>query len=499
MKIHVIKPTSQSPGKLRVCAYCRVSTVSEDQENSLENQKMHYEELIKSNPTYEYVDVYYDSGISGFKENRPGFQQMMQDARDGKIDLIITKSVSRFARNTVTVLKAARELKELGIGIFFELQNINTLTEAGELLLTVVSAFAQAESENYSQLSKMGIQRKYEKGEPIQRLHRCYGYTKNDNGEYMVDPEEGIWVKKIYELIAAGYSLAEVKRYLNGLELKTTQGADFTESTVLRIIENEIYKGDFIMHKHFVNADRKEVRNEGQVDSWYIENDHPAIVSRKLWQRAQDAIVQKRAYLAEGSVLGENTEDIYPYKKQIYCSKCGYSLYRRVYSNGNRVCWCCSGQKRYKKKLCTGINVPDSIIRSWGNFDGNIYIEKVTDELGKSTFKYTTEKAWQRKHKKKEVPQIPDLNEENYPYLKKIFCKECGSRLVRLTQFNENVKWICSGTKRKGRNFCKGVRVPDEIIRSWNIETDILVEGKDDKYGKKSYSYTSKTSTSKKC
>lgn len=498
MKIHVLKPASETSGKLRVCGYCRVSTEAEEQENSLENQKSHYEELIRNNPAYEFVDVYYDFGISGFKEKRPGFQQMMQDARDGKIDLIITKSVSRFARNTVTVLKAVRELRELGIGIFFELQNINTLTESGELLLTVISAFAQAESDNYSQLSKMGIQRKYEKGEPIQRLERCFGYTKNEDGEYEVDPEEGKWVKKMYELIAGGYTSADVKRYLNRLGVKTVQGADFTESTVFRIIENEIYKGDFIMHKHFVNADRKEIRNEGQVDSWYIEDDHPAIVSRKLWQEAQDAIAKKRDYLAKGSIVGDNNEEIYPYKLQLYCDQCGYPLYRRVYSNGNRVCWCCSGQKRFKKRFCNGINVPDSVIRSWSDIEENIYIRKVTDEIGKSTFKYSTEKSWMRKHRKKEIPTVPELNEENYPYLKKIYCKECGSRLVRYIQSNEVVKWICAGNKHKGSEFCKGVRVPDEVIRAWNIETEVFIEGKDDNHGKKSYSYTGKTGSGQK-
>lgn len=496
MKIHVIKPERKLSGKLRVCAYCRVSTEAEEQENSLENQKSHYEELIRSNPSYEFVNVYYDFGISGFKEQRPGFQQMMQDARDGKIDLIIAKSVSRFARNTVTVLKAVRELKELGIGIFFELQNINTLTEAGELMLTIISAFAQAESENYSQLSKMGIQRKYEKGEPIQRLERCFGYTKNEAGEYEVDSEEGKWVKKMYELIADGYSSADVKRYLNSQGVKTVKGSKFTELTVISIIENEIYKGDFIMHKHFVNADRKEVKNEGQVDSWYIEDDHQAIVSRKLWQRAQDAIAKKREYLAEGSIVGENDEEIYPYKFLLYCDKCGYPLYRRVYSKGNRVNWGCSGQKRYKKKFCEGINIPDSVVRSWGDIEEAIYVKKLTDELGKSTFKYSTEKAWKRRHKKKETPILPELNEVNYPYFKKLYCKECGSQLVRYTQENGAVKWICNGYKRKGSSFCKGVRVPDEVIREWNIETEVLIEGKEDKHGKKSYSYSSKTGES---
>lgn len=497
MEIHVIKPSVDVDKKLRVCAYCRVSTIEEEQEHSLENQMGHYEEMIRSNSKYEFVNVYYDFGISGFKEKRPGFQKMMQDARDGKIDLIITKSISRFARNTVTVLKAARELKEIGVGIFFELQNINTLTEAGELMLTVLSAFAQAESENYSYLSKLGIQRKYEKGESIQRLERCFGYMKNEKGEYSVDPKEGPWVKRIYELIADGYTSAEVKRHLNEMGIKTVQGVAFTESTIIRIIENEIYKGDFIMHKYFVNADRKEVRNTGQVDSWYVEDDHVAIVSRKLWQRAQDALARKREYLSEGSIVGENTEEIYPYKNQIFCDKCGFPLYRRVYSNGNRVSWGCSGRTRYKKSFCEGINIPDSVIRSWGEIDENIFIRQVVDELGKVSFKYSAERAWQLKHKRKEIPQIPELNEANYPYMKKIYCKKCGSRLVRLVQNNETVHWICNGYKRKGTNFCKGVRVPDEVVRNWDISSNILIDRKDGKDGKKSYSYTGKAGNGK--
>lgn len=499
MEIQVIKPQGYKPTKLRVCAYCRVSTEADEQENSLENQMSHYEVLIRSNPDYEYVGVYHDFGISGFKEKRPGFQKMMKDARAGKFDLIIAKSVSRFARNTVTVLKAARELKEMGIGIFFELQNINTLTEAGELMLTVIAAFAQAESETYSQLSKMGIQRKYEKGEPIQRLERCFGYTKDEAGKFVPDPEEAKWVKKMYQLIAEDYTPADVRRYLNSEGVTTTKGAAFTDSTVIRIIESEIYKGDFIMHKHFVNADRKEVRNTGQVDAWYIRDDHAPIVSRKLWKKAQDAIEKKRAYLAEGSVVGENDLDTYPYKDKLFCDKCGFPLYRRVYSNGNRVNWGCSGQKRYKGKFCTGINVPDSVVRSWGDFEDNLYVKKVTDELGKSEFIYSKEKTWMRKHKVKELPKPPELNEENYPYYRHLFCKECGSRVVRLVEGNGKVKWICNGWKRKGSSFCKGVRVPDELIRTWKIDSDILIERKDGKHGEKSYSYSCKAGKGQEC
>lgn len=493
MQIQVIKPTKADVEKLRVCAYCRVSTEAEEQENSLENQKAHYEDMIRSNPEYEFVNIYYDFGVSGYKENRPAFQEMMQDARDSKFDLIITKSVSRFARNTVTFLKAVRELKELGIGIFFELQNINTLTESGELMLTIISAFAQAESETYSQLSKMGIQRKYEKGEPIQRLERSFGYMKNSAGEYIPDPSEAKWVKLIYELIADGYSTADVQRYLNSSGVKTVKGARFTESTILRIVENEIYKGDFIMHKYFVNADRKEVKNTGQVDSWYIEDDHPAIVSRRLWQKAQDALAAKREYLATGSIVGENCEEVYPHKNKVFCDKCGYPLVLRIYSNGNRANWGCSGQKRYNKQFCEGINVPDSVIRSW-DFDGNIYIRKETDELGKSCFKYSKENAWKRKHKKKPTPDnLPELNEDNFPYFKHIFCKECGSRLVRYDNHKNEVRWICNGKKRKGKSFCKGVRIPDSIVRSWDLgNDDYYIERIGDKDGKECYSYSCK-------
>ena len=168
--------------RLKVCAYARVSTEASEQENSLENQVSHYTEMIQSNPAYEFAGVYADFGISGFKESRPQFQKMMQDAKNGKIDLIITKSVSRFARNTAIVLKASRELKERNVGIFFELQNINTLTEAGELLLTILAAFAQAESESASESSKMAYLHRIENGEVVAYLERSYGYEKDENG-----------------------------------------------------------------------------------------------------------------------------------------------------------------------------------------------------------------------------------------------------------------------------------------------------------------------------
>ena len=168
VEIQIREGSREQKRKLKVCAYCRVSTDADEQENSLENQVRHYETVIKANPDYEYAGVYSDFAISGFKEKRPGLQKMLADAEKGKIDLILTKSVSRFARNTSIVLEATRKLKELNVGVFFELQNINTLSGEGELMLTILAAFAQAESESGSTGAKMVYQRKYEAGIPVQ-------------------------------------------------------------------------------------------------------------------------------------------------------------------------------------------------------------------------------------------------------------------------------------------------------------------------------------------
>lgn len=492
MEIHVIEPKMNTFNKLRVCAYCRVSTEEEEQANSLENQMEHYEEEIRSNPSYEFAGIYHDFGISGFKENRPGFQKMLQAARDHEIDLIITKSVSRFCRNTDTLLKAVRELKDLGVGVIFELQHINTLATSGEILLTVLAAFAQAESENYSALGKMVYTRKYEAGIPVQYLERSFGYDHGPSGEFLPDPGEAPWVKKIYELCADGYRPVQIARHLNEHGVHTKAGSVFTSSTVIRILENEIYKGDYIMHKYYVNAERKEVKNRGEVDAWYIKDDHPALVSRKLWERAQERLSEMREYLATGSVVGSLDEETYPYKKQLFCAECGFPLYRRVYSNGNRVSWICSGEMRYLKKFCAGISVPDSIIRGWGELPGNVYIRSEKDQLGRTTFRYVREKTWARDHKRKEpVVSAPALTTENYPYKEHIFCAGCGSKLTRSIGKHGDTIWTCNGRKHKGRAFCEGIRIPDDVIRGWGeIKHDIFISRKEDKHGQRSYSYS---------
>ena len=191
MRVKVINKRPASVlQKKRVCAYARVSTDSRRQEDSLENQIETYERLITGNPEYEFIGVFADQGISGYCENRPQFQRMMEKARAGEIDLIITKSISRFARNTVTVLKFARELKKQGVGIFFEEQNINTLSGDGEMMIAVLASFAQEESRSMSENNKWSIQKKFERGEVMITTSRFHGYDKNEYGDLIVNRKE---------------------------------------------------------------------------------------------------------------------------------------------------------------------------------------------------------------------------------------------------------------------------------------------------------------------
>ena len=484
------KPAVQTK---KVAAYVRVSTNHAEQEDSLENQAAYYENVIRSNPDYEYAGIYVDAGISGFKDERAGFKKMIEDCRTGKIDLILTKSVSRFCRNAETLLRVTRELKELNIGVEFELQGINTLTETGELLLTIYAAVAQAESENVRELCKLVYRRKYEAGIPVQYLERSFGFCKDENGEYTIDENEAEWVRKAYQMVADGCTVAKVRGYFNENGLKSPGGVPWSDSAVLRMIQNEIYMGDYCMHKKYVNDHRKLVLNHGEEDSWYIEDDHVPIVSKKLWQSAQDALEKRREYLSKGSAIMEMNTENYPYMMLLFCSKCGHALYPRAFSNGNRLSWICSGAKRFGKQFCDGVNVPDSTIRGW-TVDGNIYIYEKTRARGMPEFDFYRESYWKRSHtKKKPEKHYPDISE--HPYREYLHCAECGSRLSRfIDSKSEKITWICGKYKREGSAVCKGVRIPDAEVQKWlPIETDIFIRERKDKDGEKRYTYSGET------
>ena len=478
--------------KIPVAVYCRVSTKAERQGDSLENQITHYTETIGSDPRYDLVEIYHDFGISGFKSARPGFQRMMEDAKAGRFEMIITKAITRFARNTRTVLESTRLLKELGIGVYFELQGINTLSQEGELLMTLFAAYGQAESEGARRHTLMALQRKYDAGRPPRQLQRSMGYSKGDDGEFYPD-EYAPLVLEMYEMAADGYSAAEITNYLNAEGITNHNGKKFIRASVTRLLRNPAYKGDFIARQYFVNEDRKLVKNTGEKQMLFIEDDHIPIVTRQLWDKAQETLdaATHKVQPTKSQPL-PLTDENYPYRHQLFCGQCGHRLRRAV--RAGRVLWECSGKARFTKDFCSGVTITDDEVRSWIPLTEGAHYVFAHIDRGKITGHDHIPKAeWKKDHQKKiHTPDAPKLNVENYPYMDRIFCKYCGSRLRRIIERNGQVTWICAAMSRKGKAFCKGVRVPDEKLKSLrDIDFDVYI-GKESMNGEESYGYSRK-------
>lgn len=237
--------------KVKVAAYCRVSTDQEEQLNSFENQKEYYTRYIKSKPMYEMVGIYADEGISGTSvKKRKGFQKMIADCENGMIDLIIVKSISRFARNTQDCLKYSRKLKNLGIGIIFEKENINTLEASGELLFTILSSLAQDESRNISENCKWGIRSKFQEGKPHINTYKFMGYDKNEDGRLIINEEQAKIVKRIFKEFLEGYNPADIARRLNEEGVPGVSGEPkWMKPTIIGMLKQEKYMGDSLLQK----------------------------------------------------------------------------------------------------------------------------------------------------------------------------------------------------------------------------------------------------------
>lgn len=485
-----IIPRIQRPhdSRIKVAVYCRVSNKSINLEDSLDNQITHYKEELTKNPQYELVNIYYDFGISGFKEKRPGFQKMLEDARQGKFELVITKSITRFARNTATVLNATRELKALGIGVYFELQKINTLGEGGELLMTLFAAFGQAESQAGCISTRMAIQRKLEKGESVSQVQRVFGYTKNEEGKIVPDANAK-WVMEIFEMAVDGFTVAQITNYLNSRGVTTQTGKQFYRETVRRILKNEEYKGDFVQMKHYVDEHRKQHQNQGEKQMYYFHEHHLPIVSEELWKSAQKALQSKKKNSPEQKMA--LTDENYPYRHLLYCAKCGSRLIRKY--SGGKYCWACNGKSRYSNNFCSGISIPDEVVRSWGEFSQKRYVSAKMDRGRIVGYIWQDEETWKKEHAvKHHQSKAPALTKENYPYMDHLFCKYCGSRLRRIVYCSGTVVWVCDNHSRNGKQACKGIRVPDEKLQGLrNLTKDVYI-GKEIINGKECYGYSSK-------
>lgn len=323
--------------QIRVAPYCRVSTDSEEQLLSYKSQVMHYKQMIESKPEWQIVEVYADEGITGTQINkRIAFQRMVNDAVDGKIDLVITKSISRFARNTVDALKYVRLLKDHNVAIMFEKENINTLEMNGEVLLAILSSLAQQESESISANVKMGLKMKMKRGELI-GFQGCLGYDYNPIDKSLaINHEEAETVKYIFRRYVEGAGCFVIAKELTKMECKTKKGnTKWRDSSVTRIIKNEKYKGDILLGKTFTvdPISHRRLENMGEEEKYYVNNHHEPIISEELFNEAQ-LLLRKRSSKHNNTGRGEKYSRKYAFSSKIECAFCGGTAIRRKWHSG---------------------------------------------------------------------------------------------------------------------------------------------------------------------
>lgn len=353
--------------KLKVAAYCRVSTDSDEQAGSYEVQVQHYTDYIGRNKEWELAGIYADDGISGTNtKKREGFIKMIEDCMVGKIDMVITKSISRFARNTIDCLKYVRQLKEKNIAIIFEKENINTLEASGELLLTIMASLAQQESASLSQNVKLGLQFRYQEGKVQINHNHFLGYTKDSEGKLIIDEKEAKVVRRIFREYLEGASYRDIAEGLERDKIMTGgKRYRWHLSTIQGILQNEKYMGDALLQKTITTdfIEKTRIKNDGSVPQYYVKDSQEAIIPRDIFTQVQEEMV-RRANLFSGE--DGRRKRVYSSKYALssicVCSKCG-DIYRRIVWNnrGNQsVVWRCCTRVDNGPTACNAETVKES-------------------------------------------------------------------------------------------------------------------------------------------
>ncbi len=355
-------------GPIKVAAYARVSTDKEDQKNSYESQLKYYMEKMNANPKWIATQVYADEAISGTQDyKRSDFMKMIHDALNGKFDLLLTKSISRFARNTVDTLSYVRKLKEKNVAILFEEENINTLEMSGELLLTILSSVAQQESETISSHVKLGLKMKMQRGELV-GFHGCYGYDYDKLTKTLtVNEEEKKVIQYIFGRYVQGAGTTMIAKELTQAGIPTRRGNPIWCETVIRkIIKNEKYKGDLLQGKTFTvdPITHRRLENMGEEQKYLIEKNHEAIIDDETWDKVQE-ILQKRSESYNKGTRNGTFRRMYAFSGITYCAFCGRLVTRKnwVSSTKNKKAWYCSTAIKQGRKYCRDSKpIPEKVI-----------------------------------------------------------------------------------------------------------------------------------------
>ena len=355
-------PKMNIPKLKRVAAYARVSSGKDAMLHSLSAQVSYYSELIQNHSGWQYVGVYADEALTGTKENRENFQRLLADCRDGKVDLIITKSISRFARNTVTLLKTVRELKTMGVDVFFEEQGIHSLSADGELMLTILASYAQEESLSASENQKWRVKQKFLNGEPWHSV--MLGYRAK-GGRFVIVPEEAEIVRSIFADYLDGKGVLTIMKRLNESGILTQPGFTWHQASVQRILRNYTYTGNLLLQTKFrENHLSKRTRvNNGELPQYHIQNSHEPIIDMDTFTAVQIEMARRADQFGK-----PQTTATYPFTGLITCAGCGKHYRRKMKETG--PVWICAIYNTLGKAACPSKAIPESVL------------DTIVDEIG---------------------------------------------------------------------------------------------------------------------
>lgn len=385
MTLTRMEAPAQLPVRKRVAAYARVSMEKDAMLHSLAAQVSYYSERIQRNSEWEYAGVFADFGLTGTKEKRPEFQRMLKECREGKIDLILVKSISRFARNTLTLLNTVRELKGLGIGVYFEEQKLDSLSGDGEFMLTILASFAQEESRSVSENCKWRIRKKFEQGIPTG--FGMYGYEIR-NGSFVIKPKEAAVVRRIFQMYLDGMGSVRIMKLLMAEGVPAPMGGLWNDSVIMDMLRNEKYAGDLLLQKFYTNnhIEKKQLRNRGELPQYYVGDDHEPIIDRKTFDAVQREIAwrtaQRKANKAKRTATnaelsasavepsvppsGNNRRETIPLTDRIYCGICGKRYRYKVTRLGTPYAapvWLCSTFNYRGKAYCASKQIPEDLLK----------------------------------------------------------------------------------------------------------------------------------------
>ena len=353
-KIEQVRFAESAPKKKRVAAYARVSSGKDAMLHSLSAQVSYYSDYIQKHG-WEYAGVYADEALTGTKDNRENFQRLLGECRKGNVDMVITKSISRFARNTVTLLSTVRELKVLGVDVYFEEQNIHTASADGELMLTILASYAQEESLSVSENMKWRIRKNFENGKPWSGLILGYRFQ---NGQFVVVPEEAEVVRRIYREYLEGLGATAIMKGLNDDGILTRTGKPWRMGGVLKVLKNYNYTGNLLLQKTYSenHLTKRKMINNGERPQYHAVGTHEAIVELTTWEAVQEEIHRRAEYYAPS----KQAPNSYPFTGLIRCSVCGKKYRRKTTVSG--VIWICTTYNTHGKKACVSKAIPESVL-----------------------------------------------------------------------------------------------------------------------------------------